>query len=841
MKNVNVVLGILTLAGVLAGDSGAKAVGATAECTVANLQQRAPADTTVTAAAIVPAEGKTPEYCRVDGHVTTPGNTVSFRLGLPVAWNGKFVFEGVGGFGGSIGQLTTGLEKGYASASTDTGHQGATTDASWALNNPAKRTDFAYRGTHVTAVAAKALSQAYYGSAPRRAYFNGCSNGGRQALMEAQRYPEDFDGIVAGDPSFGTMGQIRRTLVYQTLLSSAHFLSAAKISTLAKAVLDSCDAQDGLVDGLITDPRACTFRPETLKCTGADGPNCLTSAELETVNAIHGDLKGPGGRVLPRFPLGHEDGASGWQAWVTGASDPQQRADNTLALTGRMPAGFSFQDGYLKYLAFEGSDGTFDWRTFNVDRDGPRLQPFMDVFSPTNADLSKLRSRGGKLILYHGWADPALSALVTIAYYDDVVKKAGGRQQSDRFVELYMVPGMHHCQGNGPGPNRFDMLTALDDWVERGSAPSRVVASHAINGVVDRTRPLCPYPQVAKYSGRGSVDAAENFMCANAEPRVASAEPRVPSPEPRVNTAYAPPKTPWGDPDIQGNYTNKYEYGTPFERPREFEGRRVEDVTARELADAVRKRQEDTLERAKFFGGDPEGKIGNSAEFRDIYEVTKGSRAWLVVDPPEGKIPPMTPEGQARAALAARAGSSFGNGPFNGPEDFSLWERCVSRGFPGSMLPGVYGNSYQIVQGPGFVGIRYEMIHETRIVRLDGQPHPAKGIRLDMGDARGRWEGNTLVVETTNFTQRSAYRNANAGTLRLVERFTPRGPRMLDWSLTVEDPLTWARPWTFSMPLTGNDAERIEQYECHEGNHAVFNILSAARTAEREAAGATAR
>jgi feruloyl esterase len=528
MKKLSVVL---ILAGFLSGDSRAKAIGA-ADCAIASLQQKAPADTTVTAAAIVPAEGTTPEYCRVDGHVATPGNTVSFRLGLPAAWNGKFLFEGVGGFGGTIAQLTTGLEKGYASASTDTGHQGAATDASWALNNPAKRIDFAHRGTHVTAVAAKALSQAYYGSAPRRAYFNGCSNGGRQALMEAQRYPEDFDGIIAGDPSFGTMGQIRRTLVYQTLLSSPeHFLSPAKISLLAGAVMKSCDALDGLVDGLITDPRACTFTPESLKCAGPDGPDCLTSAELESVNAIHGDLKGPFGRVLTRFPLGSEDGATGWQAWVTGASTPDRRPDGALALTGRMPAGYSFGDGYLKYLAFEGADGTFDWRTFNLDRDGPKLQPFMDVFSPTNPDLSKLRGRGGKLILYLGWADPALSALTTIAYYDDVVKRAGGRQQGDRFVELYMVAGMHHCQGNGPGPNRFDMLSALDEWVERGTAPSRVVASHATNGVVERTRPLCPYPQVAKYTGHGSIDAAENFVCANAEPRVASAEPRAASPE----------------------------------------------------------------------------------------------------------------------------------------------------------------------------------------------------------------------------------------------------------------------------------------------------------------------
>jgi feruloyl esterase len=823
-------LSLIILAGIVAGDAGMRA-SAAIQCTTAALQEKAPAGTTITAAAMVAAAGTAPEYCKVEGHVATPGNEVNFRLALPAAWNGKFYFEGVGGFAGSFGPMTTGLEKGYASATTDTGHQGTVIDASWALNNPAKRIDFAYRGTHVTAVATKAISQAYYGAPPRHAYFDGCSNGGRQALLEAQRYPEDFDGIIAGDPSFGTLGQVRRALVYQKLLSSpAHFLSAAKVSLLARSVLAACDAQDGLVDGLVSDPGQCNFRPETLKCAGPDGPDCLTAAELETVNAVHGDLKGPGGRVLTRFPLGHEDGGSGWQAWVTGAAQPEIRPDGTLALTGRMPAGFSFQNGYLQYLAFENADGQFDWRTFDVDRDGPKLQPFMDVFSPVNADLSKLRARGAKLLMYHGWADPALSAFGTIAYYEDVVSKAGGRAQSDKFVELFMAPGMHHCMGNGPGPNRFDMLSALDAWVDKGVAPGRVVASHSTNGVVDRSRPLCPYPEVARCKGGGSIDDANNFECASPGTKQSALSAASQRADAR---SYAPPKTPWGDPDLAGNYTNKYEYGTPFERPAEFEGRRLEDVTAKELQDAVQKRQTDTLERAKFFGGDPEGKIGNSAEFRDIYEVTRGSRAWLVIDPPDGRIPAVTPEGRARAALAARASTSFGNGPFDGPEDFSLWERCISRGFPGSMLPGVYGNSYQIMQGPGYVAIRYEMIHETRVIRMDGQPHPNPRIRLDMGDARGHWEGNTLVVETTNFTQRSAYRSANAATLRLVERFTPKSAQSLEWSLTVEDPGTWTRPWTFAIPLTRNNAEQIEQYECHEGNHAIFNILSAARAAER--------
>jgi hypothetical protein len=305
---------------------------------------------------------------------------------------------------------------------------------------------------------------------------------------------------------------------------------------------------------------------------------------------------------------------------------------------------------------------------------------------------------------------------------------------------------------------------------------------------------------------------------------------RSPKPEAR---RWTPPRTPWGDPDLQGNFTNKYEHGTPFERPQEFEGRRLEDVTARELAAVVQKRQQDTLARAPFLGGDPEGKIGNSAEFRDIYEVSKGSRAWLVVDPPDGKIPPMTPQAQARAAAPARTASSFGSGPFNGPEDFSLYDRCITRGFPGSMLPGVYGNSYQIVQGPGFVAIRYEMIHETRVIPLDGRPHAGAGIRMDMGDARGRWDGDTLVVETTNFRERSAYRNANPEMLRLVERFTRTAPDKVEWSITVADPSTWTRPWTFAIPLTMNDDERIMQYECHEGNQALSNILSAARSTER--------
>jgi hypothetical protein len=299
-----------------------------------------------------------------------------------------------------------------------------------------------------------------------------------------------------------------------------------------------------------------------------------------------------------------------------------------------------------------------------------------------------------------------------------------------------------------------------------------------------------------------------------------------------AGSSWTAPRTPWGDPDLQGNFTNKYETSTPFERPKEFEGRRMEDITARELAAAVARRQDDTLARAKFFGGDPEGKIGNSAEFRDIYEITKGSRPWFVIDPQDGKIPPILPEARTRIANAPRTGS-FGNGPFNSHEDFSLWDRCITRGLPGSMLPGQYGNSYEIVQGPGFVAIRYEMVHDTRIIPLDNRARVGAVIRSDMGVPHGHWEGNTLVVETTNFKARSAYRNANAETLKLVERFTRTAPDKIEWTVTVDDPTTWSRPWTFAIPLTMNDQEAIFEYACHEGNQAIKNILNAARAAER--------
>jgi hypothetical protein len=286
-------------------------------------------------------------------------------------------------------------------------------------------------------------------------------------------------------------------------------------------------------------------------------------------------------------------------------------------------------------------------------------------------------------------------------------------------------------------------------------------------------------------------------------------------------------RTPWGDPDLQGNYTNLYEDGTPLERPDEFSGRTLDQVRGDELARIKQAVQERTINNF-------EGPIhAPNNWWQDALDLKRGSQAWLIVDPPDGKIPPMTAEGQRRSAIRAEVRRASGRGPSDSFEDRSLYDRCITRGLPGSMMPAIYGNSYRIVQGPGYVAIQYEMIHETRVIPLATSSHVGKGIHLDMGDARGHWDGDTLVVETTNFKERSAYRNANPDTLKLTERFTRMAPDRVRWSVTVDDPSTWTRPWTFSMPLTLDDKEPIQQYECHEGNYGLRNILSAARAEER--------
>ena len=311
---------------------------------------------------------------------------------------------------------------------------------------------------------------------------------------------------------------------------------------------------------------------------------------------------------------------------------------------------------------------------------------------------------------------------------------------------------------------------------------------------------------------------------------------------PVMGQTFTPPRTPWGDPDLQGNYSNKYEQGTPFERPAEFEGRTLDQIKGDELAQLVKERADEVLLNSPFTGGDPvAGNFGGAPAFYDRFEASRGSRPWFVVDPAEGRIPQMSPEGQKASAAraAARAAARKGRGPADSWTDRSLYDRCITRGLPGSMMPANYGNSYRIVQGPGYVAISYEMVHETRIIPLDGRPQVAPSIRQYMGEPRGRWEGNTLVVETSRFKDDPVYRGSNPAALTLIERFTLTAPDKIEWSVTVNDPTTWPQPWTFAMPLTRNDSEAIFEYACHEGNLAMPHLLSAARTAEAAGGPAT--
>ena len=292
-------------------------------------------------------------------------------------------------------------------------------------------------------------------------------------------------------------------------------------------------------------------------------------------------------------------------------------------------------------------------------------------------------------------------------------------------------------------------------------------------------------------------------------------------------SGYTPPRTTWGDPDLQGVYTNSNEYATPLERPKEFDGRRLEDLTAEDLA---RVRQQATKQA---IAGLANGEVRGPDEWwLQLLDLGKRNHPWLIVDPPDGRIPPLTPEA-AQRLKGLRPRSSFVGGPFDGPEDLGMLERCISRSVPGSMIPVMYGNNYQIIQSPGLIVITYEIVHEARVIPLDGRAHIGSAIRAHMGDPRGRWDGNTLVVETTNFTNASAYRNANAETFRVIERFTRVAPDRIEWTATLDDPKTWTRPWTIAMPLTA-DPDPIFPFECHEHNYGLRNILSAARKQEQK-------
>jgi feruloyl esterase len=439
-----------------------------------------------------------PAFCRV-GITVAPA--IKIEVWLPDSgWNGKFQAVGNGGRAGSISYaaMVIALKLGYATASTDTGHEGGGADSSWAIGNPQLIVDFGYRAIHEMTVAAKKVIEAFYGTGPRLSLFNGCSTGGRQGLMEAQRYPEDYNGIVAGDPvNFYTHFLAGEGLwvALATLQDPESYIPVNKLPAIDDASVEVCDAMDGVKDGLISNPLKCNFDPTILLCKGPDLPTCLTTKQVEAAKKIYGGSHYANGKqIFPGTMPGHE---KGWTAFITG----NERSEATFALSV----------GFLKYFVFE--DPKWDFRTWNYERDLALADKKVGtIFNATEPNLEPFRAHGGKMILYHGWTDPGVSPMNTINYYNSVAATMTGAKQAGDFVRLFMVPGMDHC-GGGPGPNNFDAFGSLVDWVEHQHAPDKILASHLTNGAVDRTRPLCPYPMTARYTGQGSTDEAVNFVC----------------------------------------------------------------------------------------------------------------------------------------------------------------------------------------------------------------------------------------------------------------------------------------------------------------------------------------
>ena len=445
-------------------------------------------------AAAAQAAAGLPAFCRVALTITPSSDSdIKSEVWLPLSgWNGKFLQVGNGAWGGSIqyAALSDSLRRGYAAASTDTGHSGPS--ASFVIGHPEKLIDFGYRSVHETAVQGKATVSALYGTAPRFSYFNGCSGGGRQAFMEAQRFPEDFDGIVAGAPGFNRTDGAFQSLgaMQATHRDPESFIPASKYPMLHQAALDACDAGDGLEDGLITDPRRCQFDPGVTACTGADGPSCLTPAQVVAARRIYAPVIDPktGAEVFAGLEPGSE------LHWAAISGERPHQMYNDLA----------------RFVVFE--DPNWDFRTLDIGEHLERArQADNGILAATSTDLKPFVARGGKLLMYHGWEDQNISPRMTVGYYAGVLD-AMGKDQVDNAVRLFMVPGMGHCRG-GDGPSSFDMLAALEQWREQGEAPAQILASKVTDGRVTRTRPLCPYPQVARYKGTGSIDRAENFAC----------------------------------------------------------------------------------------------------------------------------------------------------------------------------------------------------------------------------------------------------------------------------------------------------------------------------------------
>jgi hypothetical protein len=470
--------------------------------------------TTITLAAEVPAGGfklpgggggpggapvnfaSLPAFCRVAGtSKPTADSDIRFEVWMPLSgWNGKFVGGGNGVWAGSIayGDMVTPLSRGYATAASDVGHQGSPLDGTFLVDHPEKLIDFGHRAVHETAIAAKTTISAFYGSAPSRSVYASCSTGGRIGLMEAYRYPEDYDAISAMAPANQMVPLMVMSLWTgaATEKDPASSIPLPKYALVQKAVLEACDANDGVKDGIITSPPACHFDPAALQCKNGDAPDCLTAPQVTALRAIYAGPKNPrtGKQIYPGLSVGGE-------------------AQMPVLTMGKEP--FPVATSFFRGPVF--NDPSWDFRSFDYDRDTARAMAYgSDALDVPPTGLKRFFAGNRKLLLSHGWADGLIPSQSTVNFYQALVKDIGARE-ARADVRLFMVPGMGHC-GGGSGPSSIDMIGAIDQWAQTGTPPERLIASNP-PGQPARTRPLCAYPKIAKYSGHGSTDDASTFRC----------------------------------------------------------------------------------------------------------------------------------------------------------------------------------------------------------------------------------------------------------------------------------------------------------------------------------------
>jgi feruloyl esterase len=438
-----------------------------------------------------------PSFCRVIATLRPAADSdIRIEVWMPVdGWNGRLEAVGNGGFSSNIqyNALAQAVVKGYAGTATNTGHD--SNDSAFTIGHPERIKDWGYRSIHEMTVTAKAILAAHYGSGPKYSYWNSCSTGGRQGLVAAEYYPKDFDGLAVGDPA-NPMTRLQANSIAINLAlnkDQASFIPQEKWAMIHQTVMNQCDAADGLKDGLIEDPMSCKFQVNSLLCKNGDAADCLTAPQIAALGQVVSGSKNPrtGAQLYPGYPLG--------TAMLPGP------------VAGVKPDG-SAPDTFQ--MVFQGAD--WDYHAFDFDKDTARADklgnPTINAVDETK--LKALFAHGGKLLMYHGWNDPAITPLISIDYYNKAVAANGGKDKTYNSIRLFLVPGMNHC-GGGEGPNVFDKTDVIADWVEHGKAPDEIIASHTnADHQVDRTRPLCPYPQLAKYKGSGSIDEAQNFVCA---------------------------------------------------------------------------------------------------------------------------------------------------------------------------------------------------------------------------------------------------------------------------------------------------------------------------------------